>query len=174
MVARTSGMVGATTDHLTTSFRYHIVPRTLCFVLNGDDVLVLKRSLHKRLFPGKINGVGGHVEEGEDVVASAAREIREETGLDVADLWLAGIVHVDGSLGQAEPLPDGRMPGVMVFVFTATSSTRAVHPSDEGELRWVPLAEVDRLDWVDGNPGLLFAALAARTAGRPFCQLKDR
>lgn len=148
--------------------RHLVVPRTLCFVLNGDNVLLIKRSMHKRLFPGKVNGVGGHVEHGEDVAASAAREIEEETGLAVDDLWLAGVVHVDGNLGQADPLPGGAMPGVMVFVFTAQAGRREVRHSDEGELAWVPLAAVDELDWVDGDPRLLLQALAARSSGRPF------
>lgn len=153
---------------LPSSPRHLVVPRTLSFVLLGDQVLVIRRGLHKRLFPGKINGVGGHVEAGEDVCTAAQREIEEETGLHISDLWLAGVVHVDGGLGQAEPLPDGRMPGVMVFVFTAQAHTRRVQPSDEGELMWVPLAQVHGLDWVDGDPELLLQALAARRARRPF------
>ncbi len=148
--------------------RYLTVPRTLCFVLHGDDVLLIQRARHKRLFPGKINGVGGHVEAGEDVAASAAREIFEETGLEVSDLWLAGVVHVDGRLGQADALPDGSMPGVMVLVFTAQAHSRAVRASEEGELLWVPLSKVHGLDWVDGDPRLLLAALEARRTGRPF------
>ena len=152
--------------------RYLTVPRTLCFVLSGDDVLVIKRSLHKRLFPGKVNGVGGHVERGEDVAASAAREILEETGLAVTHLWLAGVLHIDGRLGQAEPLPDGSLPGVMVFVFTADAPSRDVQASDEGELLWVPLAAVDGLDWVDGDPWLLRRALEARAANRAFSLVK--
>lgn len=148
--------------------RYLTVPRTLCFVLHGDDVLLIRRAQHKRLFPGKVNGVGGHVEAGEDVTASAAREIREETGLTVDDLWLAGVVHVDGGLGQADALPDGSMPGVMVFVFTAWAASRHVHASEEGELIWVPLSQVHGLDWVDGDPRLLLAALEAQRTGRPF------
>ena len=90
----------------------------------------------------------------------------------VANLWLAGLVHVDGSLGQAEPLSDGSMPGVMVFVFTADATSRAVQPSDEGDLLWVPLADVDGLDWVDGDPGLLRRALEARAANRAFSLFK--
>ena len=148
--------------------RYLTVPRTLCFVLHGEDVLLIQRARHKRLFPGKVNGVGGHVEAGEDVAASAAREIFEETGLEVSDLWLAGVVHVDGRLGQADALPDGSMPGVMVLVFTAQARSRDARASEEGELLWVPLAEVYGLDWVDGNPKLLLAALEARRTGRPF------
>jgi len=148
--------------------RYLTVPRTLCFVLHGDDVLLIQRARHKRLFPGKVNGVGGHVEAGEDVAASAAREIHEETGLAVHDLWLAGVVHVDGRLGQADALPDGRMPGVLVLVFTAQADSRAARASEEGELIWVPLSQVHGLDWVDGDPKLLLAALEARRTGQPF------
>ena len=148
--------------------RYLTVPRTLCFVLNGDDVLLIRRSLHKRLFPGKVNGVGGHVETGEDVVVSAAREIFEEKGLRVHDLRLAGVVHVDGRLGQTDPLPDGTVPGVMVFVFTAQAAGRDICPGDEGDLLWVPLSEVHGLDWVDGDPRLLLLALEARDSRRPF------
>jgi len=148
--------------------RYLTVPRTLCFVLHGDDALLIRRARHKRLFPGKVNGVGGHVEAGEDVAASAAREIREETGLAVDDLWLAGVVHVDGRLGQTDALPDGSVPGVMVLVFTAQASSRDVRASEEGELIWVPLSQVHGLDWVDGDPKLLLAALEARRTGQPF------
>ena len=148
--------------------RYLTVPRTLCFLLHGDDVLLIQRARHKRLFPGKVNGVGGHVEPGEDVAASAAREIYEESGLAVDDLWLAGVVHVDGRLGQADALPDGVMPGVMVFVFTAQARSRDTRASEEGELIWASLSQVHGLDWVDGDPRLLLAALEARRTGRPF------
>ncbi len=156
-------------DRATTApTAYLVVPRTLCFIFHGRDVLVLRRSLHKRLFPGKVNGVGGHVEAGEDIYLSAQREIEEETGLAVTDLWLAGVVHVDPALGQTVPLPTGATPGVIVFVFTAQAEERAVRQSDEGELMWVPLDQVDGLDWVDGDPRLLRHALAARQARRPF------
>lgn len=148
--------------------RHLTVPRTLCFVLHGGDVLLMRRARHKRLFPGKVNGVGGHVEDGEDVATSAAREIYEETGLAVDDLWLAGVVHVDGRLGQTDPLPDGALPGVIVFVFTAQANGRDARASDEGELIWVPLSQVHGLDWVDGDPRLLLLALEARHIKRPF------
>lgn len=151
---------------------YLVVPRTLCFIFNGQDVLVLKRAPSKRLFPGKVNGVGGHVEAGEDIALSALREIEEETGLVVDDLWLAGVVHVDPALGQTVPLPSGAAPGVVVFVFTAQATQRAFRPSEEGELLWVPLDQVDSLDWVDGDARVLRQALAAQAANRPFFMLR--
>ena len=150
------------------SSRYLVVPRTLCFVLHEEEVLLIKRSPHRRLFPGKVNGLGGHVEQGEDVVLSAQRELVEEAGLEVTDLWLAGVVHVDGRLGQASPLAGNIQPGVLIFVFTAQADSRVVRASEEGDLIWVALSDVEELDWVDGDPVLLLQALAARASGRPF------
>ena len=158
---------------MAASLRYPVIPRTLCFILDGDDVLLIRRALHKRIFPGKINGIGGHVESGEDVLQSARREIREESGLDVDDLWLAGVVHVDGSLGQAAAFADGTMPGVVVFVYVGQAPHREVVASDEGDLFWAPLDAVDSLDWVDGDPKLLRLALEARAACRPFSLYLD-
>ena len=42
--------------------RYKTIPRTLCFVCNGDDVLLLKGAPDKRLWANRLNGVGSHVE----------------------------------------------------------------------------------------------------------------
>jgi 8-oxo-dGTP diphosphatase len=148
--------------------RYVVVPRTLCFVFHENDVLLIKRSPSRRLFPNKINGLGGHVEHDEDVYGAAAREIKEEAGIAVTDLWLAGVVNVDGTLGQADPLAGGSHPGVMLFVFTAQANGRGVQASDEGELLWVSLMDVVGLDWVDGDPGLLQQAIKARQRERPF------
>jgi 8-oxo-dGTP diphosphatase len=153
--------------------RYVVVPRTLCFVFSENDVLLIKRSPSRRLFPNKINGLGGHVEHDEDVYSSAAREIKEEAGIVVTDLWLAGVVNVDGALGQADPLAGGGYPGVMLFVFTAYASGRDVQGSaDEGELLWVSVMDVAGLDWVDGDPGLLRRAIEAKLRGRPFFSYK--
>ena len=149
--------------------RYIVVPRTLCFVFQENDVLLIKRSPFRRLFPNKINGLGGHVEHDEDVYRAAGREIMEEAGLSVADLWLAGVVNVDGILGQADALGNGSHPGVMLFVFTAQANSReTVGSTEEGELLWVSVTDVVGLDWVDGDPGLLQQAITARQRGRPF------
>jgi len=38
---------------------------------------------------GKFNGIGGHIEPGEEPVEAMEREFREETGVDTAGLWTA-------------------------------------------------------------------------------------
>lgn len=50
------------------------------FDQNGS-VLLQKRSMRKRFFPGIWDGTGGRVQSGEDGPAACAREMREEVGL---------------------------------------------------------------------------------------------
>ncbi len=104
--------------------RWLVMPRTLSFVRNADDVLLMKRGPHRRVFPNRFNGLGGHVERGEDVLAGARREIFEESGLRIAELQLCAVANVDA----------GSPSGILLFVFTGFSDTRAVKASDEGTL----------------------------------------
>lgn len=140
--------------------RYRTTPRTLCFVTHADAVLLLQGAPDKRLFPGAWNGVGGHVEAGEDVYASARREIREETGLEVSDLRLSGVVNVPDAERATE--------GVLLFVFRAASPSRAVRASPEGRLAWIPRGELEALPLVEDLPLLLPRVLDAEPGEAPF------
>lgn len=118
-------------DPAAVAGRWQVVPRTLCFVRNGDDILLMKRGEHKRIYPGYFNGVGGHIERDEDPLSGAIREIREETGLDVFNVQYCGSSHIDA----------GQQAGIVLFVFTAQSTSRTLIGSEEGTLHWVPLSE---------------------------------
>lgn len=122
-----------------TSGRWVTIPRTLCFVLNGNDVLLMKRGPHRRVFPNQFNGVGGHIERDEDPLTSARREILEETGLHVHDLRLCAVHNIDAGVDS----------GIILFVFVGTSDSRDVIDSDEGTLHWVPREHVSALDLVE-------------------------
>jgi len=135
---------------------YHLVPRVLCFVYAGDDVLLLHGAPDKKIWAGKYNGLGGHLERGESVQTAAAREIWEEAGLKVDNLQLRGVVTVD----------TGEPAGIRLFVFTARALSRATVASAEGRLEWVPLAEVAARDCVEDVPVLL-ERLAAQPASAP-------
>ena len=142
------------------SHRYAVVPRTLCFILSpeGDDVLLLRGAPTKRIWPNRYNGVGGHVEPGEDVYTAVVREVREETGLAVEDVRLRGVINI--------PVQDRR--GIMVFVFTARAQSRHVTPSDEGTLEWVSRRRLASLDLVEDLPELIPRALDAPPGAPPF------
>jgi 8-oxo-dGTP diphosphatase len=107
--------------------RYHVIPRVLCFVTHGERVLLLRGAAHKRIWAGKYNGLGGHVEAGEDIQAAIRREVKEESGLDPHDIRLRAVVHVDAG----DPLA-----GILFFVFTAAADTTEVIASPEGALEW--------------------------------------
>lgn len=59
----------------------HKVVHVLVFNTSGA-LLLQKRSMNKDVAPGKWDtSVGGHVDHGEDLVAAALREMREELGV---------------------------------------------------------------------------------------------
>lgn len=138
--------------------RWTVIPRSLCFVTHGNDVLLLQRGMHKRAFPGRYNGLGGHVERGEDPLTSAIREIHEESGLDVHNVRYRGTLHIDAN-GSV---------GILLFVFTAEAAGRAVRDTDEGILHWVPLDEAVRLPLVDDLPELLDRLFGTTATDQPF------
>lgn len=139
--------------------RYMAYPRTLTFLLNGEDILLIQRSPDAHLFPGMFNGVGGHIEQGENVLSAAQREVHEETGLDVPNLVLRCLLHVEEGADR---------PGVLVFVFVGHVQQRDVIESSEGTLHWVPLERIKKLNLMPDLPPILSRILAAPTSTSPI------
>jgi 8-oxo-dGTP diphosphatase len=137
--------------------RYMLIPRTAIFVRRGDSYLLLKGALTKRLWAGKYNGLGGHVEQGEDVLSAALRELKEETSL-VANLWLCGTVIVDS----------GQNPGICLYVFSGECMEGEPKPSKEGAAEWVPYEALGELPVVEDLPLLLGRIHSMRRGDVPF------
>ena len=85
----------------STSGRFQTVVRVLVFLRRGDSVLLLRGAPDKAIWPGVLNGIGGHLEADEDPLSAARREVREECGLDLppSSLRLAAVISID--LGPA-------------------------------------------------------------------------
>ncbi|OQY33230.1 MAG: hypothetical protein B6I38_03795 [Anaerolineaceae bacterium 4572_5.1] len=137
--------------------RYMCIPRTLIFLTRGDLVLLLKGAPTKRIWANKYNGVGGHIERGEDALSSAKRELDEETGLS-ADLYLVGTLLVD-----VEPAT-----GICVYVFTGECLEGEPRPSEEGTLEWLPFSELDQYPLVEDVAVLLERIQQTQRGAQPF------
>lgn len=141
--------------------RYSVIPRTLIFLTRDDKVLLLKGAPQKRLWANLYNGVGGHIEPGEDVLTAARRELCEETGLEPDDLRLRGIILVDTETN----------PGIGVFVLSGRCSRGEPLPSREGLLEWVDGDDLYSYPLVEDLYTLLPRLLEMKDDDPPFCAL---
>lgn len=143
--------------------RYTIIPRTLCFLINGKEVLLIHIPEDHHEWGGKLNGVGGHIEEGEDPLSSAYREIMEETGLRPEGLKLCGVVAIN----------TGSVPGIGLYVFCGRVGEDEPTASSEGTPVWVPIDAVEDYPIVEDLSVLLPEVIKSYTEGDPFSALYE-
>jgi len=125
--------------------RYQVVARTLILLIENNKVLLQKGSPTKKIWAGYYNGLGGHIERGEDVISAAKREALEESGLEVKDLYINGVVMIDVEAEQ----------GICMFVLSGSKFTGHLRPSNEGALEWININDLDRYNCVEDIPLLI-------------------
>jgi 8-oxo-dGTP diphosphatase len=144
--------------NLTTN-RWTTIPRTLCFLIHGNDILLMKRAAHKHIFPNQYNGLGGHLERDEDPLTGAKREILEESGLSARNLRLRAIYNVDA----------GQDTGIILFVYVGDSESREITvETEEGRLEWIPIAKLQDYDLVEDLPLILPRILEMNETAPPY------
>lgn len=106
----------------------------VCAVIcDGDRVLAMRRAAHKDAGAGLWETVSGRVEPGEEPLDAVAREIREETGLEVA---------IDPRPIDAYAARRNEHP-MCVIVYRATRTGGEVVRSDEhDDHAWLTPAEL--------------------------------
>ncbi len=138
--------------------RYTVIPRVLIFIFRNESVLLIKGSSTKKLWPGMYNGLGGHLERGEDPLGAARRELKEESGLQCNSLSLCGTVIVD----------TGSDPGVAIYVFRGGYEGGEINPSLEGNLEWIDLAQLTQYPVVEDLWTILPMIAARKPGSSPF------
>ena len=133
---------------------------TLCYLFDDDDRTLL---LHRVKPPNRdlYSPIGGKLEmaEGESPTACAAREIREEVGLEVAadELHLTGIVSERAYENQTHWL---------MFLYEVTRPVSVANMSfDEGELAWFTRDEIAGLNLPESDREVIWPAFWRHRGG---------
>lgn len=133
-------------QQITNSDRYTVVPRTLIFIFDDlGQVLLIKGSPAKKLWYDLFNGIGGHIEAGEDIYESASRELYEETGLSGIPLNYCGqiMINVKDDLG------------VSLFIFRGQYAGEIPASSKEGKISWIKIDTLENEPVVEDLPLLI-------------------
>ena len=134
---------------------------TLCYVIRGDQVLMLHRVKKKNdVNKDKWIGIGGKFEAEESPDECLLRECREETGLRLTSWQCRGVVTFLQEGGEGE----------YMYLFTAEEFEGNLHDCPEGDLQWVNREFLYRLPMWEGDR--IFLDLLWRNA--PFFLLTLR
>ena len=102
---------------------------TLCYVKrDGYTLMVYRNKKADDIHQGKWNGLGGKFEPGEGPEECVKREVLEESGLQIREPKLHGLLMFPAFKGN----------DWYVFVFTAREFEGELIDSPEGELAWIP------------------------------------
>jgi 8-oxo-dGTP diphosphatase len=106
---------------------------TLCYIKQSSRTLMIHRTKRPDdIHAGKWNGLGGKFEPGESPEECILREVREESGLEIANPRLHGLLMFPGFKGN----------DWYVFVFTVTEFSGELKENEEGYLQWIPDSEL--------------------------------
>ena len=115
---------------------------TLCYILRGDEVLMLHRVKKEQdINRDKWIGIGGKFEFEESPDECLLREAKEETGLTLTSWRCRGIVTFLNEGGEGE----------YMYLFTADGFQGEMTECDEGNLEWISREFLGTLPMWEGD-----------------------
>ncbi|MDD5191031.1 MAG: NUDIX domain-containing protein [Dehalococcoidales bacterium] len=128
-----------------------------CFLEAGGKILVLLRSEKVGTYRGKWGGVAGYIESTPDV--QARTEIREETGLQAADIRLV-------KKGAPLTVNDTQLQRQWIvhpFLFHVINPRKIKIDWEHREMKWIEPAELAHLEAVPGLKESLLQVMPPRS-----------
>lgn len=110
---------------------------TVIYIVRDGKVLLLRRSLTKKILPGVWLGVGGKIEPGETIEESVKREVLEETGFICEHMEFRGALSYVRENSEA---------GIVYLYTVDRFSGMLIEDCDEGELAWHPIEGIAELE----------------------------
>jgi len=107
------------------------------FLTYKDEILLIKRGMHKKLAPGMWSCIGGHMEQEEhnNPLAACFREVEEETGISQSSIVNLSLRYI-----TTRRIDDEIRTG---YYFFGSTSHKCVLPEcPEGTLHWIKISDM--------------------------------
>lgn len=120
---------------------------TVIFILNNTHTKVLLQLKNRTEYAGKLNGVGGKVEDGETPEQGAYREILEETSIKSKDImcltWLGTLICPE----NCDEKNKNKFPELWFYGATILYENLAKQPDTESEkINWYTILDNNTID----------------------------
>ncbi len=122
----------------------HLTAR-IWFVNSRNELLVQKRTMNKKIFPGLWDaGVGGHVSAGETSVEGAQKETREEIGLNIPREEYKFLFRIRApKVKYFEDFIDNEFNDIYIVYRDTDINTLNIEKDEVSEVKWI---DVDTLE----------------------------
>lgn len=113
----------------------------MCMIVDEVNNRVIVQDRIKKDWEG-ITFPGGKIENGESVIESTIREVKEETGLDVSDLKHCGLI---------DWYNDSNHERWFIFLYKSNKfSGELLKETHEGKVYWVDVNQLKNMDLASG------------------------
>ena len=110
-----------------------VILSNIC-IIEDKSGQILVQDRQREEWPG-LTFPGGHVEKNETLEASVIREVKEETGLDIRNPLLCGIMEWPWDDGQSRYL---------ALVYKCREYSGELKDSEEGHLFWIKKEDLNK------------------------------
>lgn len=122
----------------------------ICFRETDHDieVLIAKRNMNKKLYPGKWECGGGQIKKGENFEEAIKRKMKEELGVIVSKVVVFGTYEI-----LTPNISQKKIPGVkFICLFEEFANGREPETKEEdfSQWKWQSINELSEVDFIPG------------------------